>query len=151
MTALGDFSSGDVLTAADLNAIGTWQDFTPTFSGITVGNGTLTGRYCQINKFVAWQFVLLCGSTTSIGATRVTYPVEAAEVYSSGNGGQVMFEDASSFDYCGTLFRYSSTEANIYLLDASSTYARLGSISATTPFTWTTGDRIIVQDFYEAA
>jgi hypothetical protein len=133
------------------HTVGVWQDYTPTFSGITVGNGTVTARYCQINKFVAWQVELLVGSTTVIGASRVTYPVECAQTWLAGNGGQVTFEDASSFDYSGTLIRYSTTQVNIYLLNASSTYLRVGSISATTPFTWAAGDRLIIQDFYEAA
>ena len=55
MTALGDFSSGDVLTAADLNAIGVLTDYTPNFSP---GSGTWTSvftsyaRYAKVNSIV---------------------------------------------------------------------------------------------------
>lgn len=151
MTALGDFTAGDVLQAADLNAIGTWQDYTPTFTGITVGNGTVTGRYCQINKFVAWQVELVLGSTTTIATSRVSYPVQAAQTYLSGSGGQVTFEDANGTDYVGSLFRYSTTEANIYVLNTAADYGALVSLLSNRPFTWASGDRIIIQDFYEAA
>jgi hypothetical protein len=151
MATLGSFASGQVLTAAELNAIGTWQDYTPSFSGISVGNGTLTGRYCQINKFVAWQVELVVGSTTTISGTRVTYPVTASDTFVSGNGGQVTCEDASGIDYWGSLFRYSTLEANIYVGKADSTYLTFSSLSSTVPFTWASGDRLIIQDFYEAA
>ena len=151
MATLGSFASGQVLTAAELNAIGTWQDYTPTFTGISVGNGTLTASYCQINKFVAWQVELVVGSTTTIGSTRVTYPVEAAQTWLAGNGGQVTCEDANGTDYWGSLFRFSSTEATVYVGNASSTYLTFSSLSSTIPFTWASGDRLVIQDFYEAA
>ena len=31
------------------HTVGVWQDYTPTFSGITVGNGTLTDRDWETN------------------------------------------------------------------------------------------------------
>ena len=151
MATLGSFASGQVLTAAELNAIGTWQDYTPSFSGISVGDGTLTGRYCQINKFVAWQVELVFGSTTTVSATRVTYPVEAADAFLAGNGGQVTCEDNTGIDYFGSLFRFSTTEANVYVGKADSTYLTFSSLSSSVPFTWASGDRLIIQDFYEAA
>ena len=152
MTALGDFSSGDVLTAADLNGIGVWQDFTPTLTGLTIGNGTVTARYCQINKFVAWQVEIVCGSTTTVGDCRITYPVTASDVRLSGNGGQVFFEDNTGADFVGNLYRYNTQEVRIYIMDtATYSYPRVVPISSTIPFSWTTDDRIIIQDFYEAA
>ena len=46
----------------------TWQDWTPTYSGMTVGNGTVLARYCQIGKTVVgtWQWTL--GTTSNIAA-----------------------------------------------------------------------------------
>jgi|DEB0MinimDraft_4_1074332.scaffolds.fasta_scaffold34947_4 hypothetical protein len=153
MTALGDFTAGDVLTAADLNDIGTWTTYTPVWTGVTVGNGTVTARYCQINKLVFWQVELVVGSTTSVGTTnvRITYPVSAAQYFLAGNGGQVTHEDATGTDYIGTLIRFDVNGAYVYVVGASSTYASVGPISSTVPFTWAAGDRIIIQDFYEAA
>ena len=153
MTALGDFSSGDVLTAADLNAIGTWEDYTPTFTNITVGNGTLNASFCQINKFVAYTIELVFGSTTSVTGSGVivTLPVTASNTYQAGNGGQVTCEDASSSDYWGTLFRFSTTAVGVLVGNTASTYLRLTSLSGSVPFTWASGDRLIIQDFYEAA
>jgi len=57
MTALGAFSAGDVLTAADLNAIGTWTTFTPTarFGANAVTFTQKYGRYSVLNKIVILQ------------------------------------------------------------------------------------------------
>ena len=58
MTALGDFSAGDVLTAADLNAIGEATSFTPSWG---VSSGTLNfgpfnaGVYWKINEMTFMQ------------------------------------------------------------------------------------------------
>ena len=153
MATLGTFVSGQVLTAAELNDIGTWTTYTPVWTGVTVGNGTVTARYCQINKLVFWQVELVVGSTTSVGTSnvRITYPVPAAQIHLSGNGGQVTHEDVDGVDYIGTLIRLSGAGCYVYVVGASSTYASVGPISPTVPFTWAAGDRIVIQDFYEAA
>ena len=69
MTALGDFSSGDVLTAADMNAIGTWTAYTPTVYNMVIGNGTVDFKYAQINKVVHLRGVFTMGSTSTFGTT----------------------------------------------------------------------------------
>jgi hypothetical protein len=82
MTALGDFSSGDVLTAADLNAIGTWTDFTPTVGS---SSGTLTtvtknyAKYARLNDLVIVIYdYTLNNIGTATGAFRIDTPVTAA-------------------------------------------------------------------------
>ena len=32
--------------------LGVYQAYTPTFTNLTVGNGTLAAQYCTVNKFV---------------------------------------------------------------------------------------------------
>ena len=32
--------------------LGTYTAYTPTYSGFTLGNGTVTAKYCQVNDFV---------------------------------------------------------------------------------------------------
>lgn len=82
MTALGDFSSGDVLTAADLNAIGTWTDYTPSVTAQT-GTPTTTSfeyaKYTQINNLVIYTFRLVITTAgTAGGAVQVTTPINVA-------------------------------------------------------------------------
>jgi hypothetical protein len=36
-------------------------------------------------------------------------------------------------------------------IDTSGTYAAFSGVTSTAPFTWTTGDQILITGFYEAA
>jgi hypothetical protein len=56
--------SGDTETRA-------WRDYTPALSGITLGNGTLEGRYMADGATVHFAVLLTAGSTTSITGTLV--------------------------------------------------------------------------------
>lgn len=66
MASFGSYAVGQILTAAELNAEGTWTTYTPTLGGVTLGNGTRTAKYYQFNKigFVSLDFTL--GSTSDI-------------------------------------------------------------------------------------
>ena len=147
MTALGDFSSGDVLTAADLNAIGTWTSFTPTWTSLTVGNGTHDwAQYAQINDVVLFSVRFTLGSTSSVGTNpRIAIPVATSNdsQLSLGTG---RAQVGSTFY---PIWPYMvSDDIIIYVLDTSTAYAKRGSITATTPATWTTGDSLQIQGSY---
>ncbi len=102
-------TNGQVLTADSTTATGlkwaagggaptyTWTTYTPSNSGITVGNGTQTARYVKIDKtvFVSYRFVL--GSTSSVSgavyvglpSTNSSYSVCTVQVTDSGSGNYV--------------------------------------------------------------
>ena len=152
MTTLGNFSPGDVLTAADLNAIGAYTSFTPTWNNVTVGNGTSSGYYVQINELVHWSCELLFGSTTSItGNVSIDYPVTPVDLYQAAAGAQCVFEDANGTDYYGALFRSSFSTALVRVFNASATYVSPTAVTSTVPFTWASTDRLIVNGVYRAA
>jgi len=81
MTALGDFSSGDILTAADMNAIGAWTTYTPTISS---GSGTPTtvtanAKYVRLNEIVIVRVRIdITDKGTAGGSVEFTLPVTAA-------------------------------------------------------------------------
>ena len=82
MTALGDFSSGDVLTAADLNAIGTWTTFTPNFrpeTGAWTSGVLYVARYTKINDTViGFAHYQITNAGTGGGEVYFDVPVTAA-------------------------------------------------------------------------
>jgi hypothetical protein len=101
-------TNGQVLTADSTAATGvawaaagaptyTWTTYTPSNSGITVGNGTQTARYVKVGKtvFVSYRFVL--GSTSSVSgavyvglpSTNASYSVCTVQVTDSGSGNYV--------------------------------------------------------------
>jgi hypothetical protein len=136
------FVAGDVLTAAELNGIGeSWISYTPTVGSITVGNGTLTGKYTRVNKVVFVRVTFVLGSTSAIaGDASIALPITGVDGTTlSGLVGTAVYRDNStSISYWGWWRSFLGREGTF------------GTISATVPFTWATGDSIHVQATYEA-
>lgn len=162
MTNPFDFSSGDILTAANLNAIGAWTAYTPTYGGITLGSGgaaaVSTAKYAEVNGIVFLSGSLTFGSGTSItGNVSITVPsgLTAASMNKLANGMNFTYLDANTtVHYQGRGRRASTTSFYAYAFYAASTYVSLVDISDNTkpfPTTWTTGDIITFTGLYEAA
>jgi len=137
---------------AGAGTIGEWTSYTPTFTGLTVGNGNLQFGYTQINKIVHVVGVMYFGSTTSIASTPVmSLPVNryssALEALGTGYLG-----DTGTGTYM--MFPLSQTTNGVILFGANHTVGSFiieGGINATSPFTWTANDRISVNLTYRAA
>lgn len=100
MPGPGTWSAGDILTAADLNAIGTWTSYTP----VVAQNGTRTitvnyAQYCQINKLC---FVNVDLEVTNAGTTAnlvtMTVPVNFSASSARRVSGSGLLYDAGSTD-----------------------------------------------------
>lgn len=121
--------------------------FTPTFTGLTVGNGSVFGFYRRIGKqvFITYGFIL--GSTSAVGSLSGVsglpfttgsvgvgrfFPVTGA-AFKSGVGWfgawSVLFTSATSGNGI-----YSSTNNTV--------------LSATVPFTWATDDSLSLTATY---
>ena len=145
MATFGTFTTGQVLTAAELNALGTWTSFTPTWSGITVGNGTNNGVYSVINKilFVKTRFTF---GTTSVmtGFPQITLPASlTAATTNQQIFGTAVSEDAGNASYVGSCYLISTTAVRGYVNLTSGTYGRLENITATVPHTWGNLDTLL--------
>lgn len=132
--------------------IGTWTSYTPTFTGLTVGNGTLSFSYTQINKLVHVVGRFSLGSTSSVATTPimslpVTRYTSELEVLGTGYLG-----DTGTATYM--TFPLSVTNNTVILFAADHTVGttvREGAVTSSNPFEWTTGDRISVNLTYRAA
>jgi len=146
------FSSGDVLTAADLNSIGEWTSYTPTFSLITVGNSTVDFRYIKINKLIIVNGFFTLGSTGSInGASNISLPVQAKNSFNSRMGfGQINDVGTATYDFWPLTIGSNATATTMFILNSSGLYVREAGVSATAPMTWTTGDSFNMTLIYEA-
>lgn len=131
-----------------------WQDWTPSYTNITVSNGSVTAKYIQIGKTVFFTWQLTCGSTTSISnAMTITLPVTASTTFSTRSDtaiGTVAIRDSGTASYGGVLIlAISSTAMNPKFFRAdSSTSAEL---TTTFPITEATGDTFVCTGMYEAA
>ena len=133
-----------------LKYTGGYTTWTPTWTNLTVGNGTVTARYTQIGKTVKFDLKVVFGSTTAISGVPIfTLPVTVAR-----NSANVSyhFEDVGTNNFVNPGYlgigvtdmplQYGSTTGDSLILL---------NVSATAPFTWTTNDKIIVSAIYEVA
>ncbi len=131
------------------------KDWLPSYVNITPDNGTVTARYEGIpGGMVKLFYSLTFGSGTTIGSSpTITLPLNAASHYISGLNwiGGAMLNDAGSQGNLGKVRIKSATTFDIVNLLLSSNEMRDDDITATNPFTWTTGDGLICTAMYEAA
>lgn len=144
-----------VLTAASgettgLKYSGGYSTWTPTWTGLTVGNATQTARYTQVGKTVRFDLELIFGSTTSITASfpSFTYPVGLLNPSCSVSG---MWLDQGTAVYINSYFLRDSSRVFLITGFTGGSYLAETGVSSTIPFTWTTGDRFIVSGSYEVA
>ena len=138
------YSSGDVLTAADLNAIGGWQTYTPTLTNIS---GTIDfARFCEINETVVVHFSMTLDAAVT-GTVAVEAPVEFAGFLGGTGEGQIplgtaLAIDASSGNYGAPMFVKARSTQQFRFTDFSVASGTNQTADANTPFTWASGDRL---------
>jgi hypothetical protein len=143
-------------TDMDFTWGGSWTTYTPTINaGFTLGNGTQVFRYVKIGKTVFVQGTILWGSTTSMTAFDFTLPSTSATTQYGTNAviGEFSAQDAFTASYHGFMRWLNSTTVLPRTIAASTvTGAITGfSLTATTPFTWTTNDVMNFNFVYEEA
>ena len=124
-----------------------WVSYTPTLTGITLGNGSVVASYYQQGKTIHMRLRFTAGSSSTFSGTfNVTLPVTAASTYALNDA-----IGAGSLDQAAapTSSRTAATAAiasttNLFLIAA-------GTVTATAPWTWTTGDTFSLTATYEAA
>ena len=132
------------------------QTWTPTWPGaaLTLGNGTLTAFYQRNVDLVTFQVQLIWGSTTSMASLgfEMSLPVTAADATEviAGITGRAYDLDALTWTY--TIMAWPETTDKVLLVSAgASQFAEGNAILKTAPFTWATGDILLVNGTYRAA
>jgi hypothetical protein len=129
-----------------------WNSYTPTWTNLTVGNGTNNFGYKQIGKTVFVRGSFVFGSTSSIsGGISFTLPINSIAYADGHSFGVCEFEDSGTADLGGVLYYTSTNKCAIRALKVDVTYATWAGLSSTVPFTWTTNDGIRFHFIYEAA
>lgn len=117
-----------------------WQPYTPTWSNLTVGNGTVTAWYVRIGNTVHYRVRLVWGSGTT--ASGLFYPsLPVAPLDPLGSPSIVTF-----FDTSAAAWQIGAYALNNYILAGS-----VGRASATVPWTWAAGDSVTITGTYEAS
>lgn len=129
----------------------------PTYEALTIGNGVVEARFQKVGNVVWFYWSLVFGTTSTMGAQpRVSFPIEAnlpADDYGDGHNtiGTAAFDDATADPMIGVVHAHSSTFFKIKYITPAGAGIRSSNVGATSPFTWTTDDRISVQGSYEVA
>jgi hypothetical protein len=141
MAKLGTFTASQVLTASELNAgSGAASTWVPSYSNITVGNGTVYTAYNYFGRVVFATWRLTLGTTSSIGTSpTVTLPVAPADGAPLENSAAMLY-DASGSRYPGRLYAAGGSAVGFFSHTVSGSNVILTTVSATAPFTWTSTD-----------
>lgn len=128
-----------------------WSSFTPTFTNLSLGNGTLTAKYTVVGKICLFKITVLFGSTTAVsGAVSATLPQTAATfIGSSPNIGNATLLDTGTALFAGPVYMTSTTQINVRVYNAASTYLSATQLSATIPHTWANTDELVINGTYE--
>lgn len=125
-----------------------WQDYTPTLSNMTKGNGTIVAKYFRTGKHCHVRFRFTLGTTSAIGTyPSFTMPFSAYDgsTAAQGSGNAV---DTGNYVY-PIIVGNSVTAISPSVALASSTYLLGSAITATTPFTWGNADYMQINWNYQ--
>ena len=135
-----------------------WTTWTPTLTGITLGNGTMIARYAQVDKIVYVFWRIVGGSTTTwSNNARFTLPVNynrqaSIDLYGIGGGA---YYDSSATTYYHTSVYIDATTAFLQYTLSDATVAKIvnynSSNSQPADANTTTNDVFYAQFWYEVA
>lgn len=143
-----------VRLARPVSTIG-WTLWTPTWSGITVGNGTNIGRYRVERGMIFWQAQLTLGSTSNVTAVIELHAPAGVTVDTSYAGRQLSaaIADDASQRFSGT----GLTNAGDRLVsrfagpEGQADTAVANGWGSSSPMTWANGDILSSQGWVAVA
>jgi hypothetical protein len=156
-----DLPSGQIFTNETLIVVGGqyvqtshYRSYTPTWTNVTIGNGTVTARYFKHRKQVTVELNFTLGSTSAVsGDIKFTLPVPI-EPTTGGTGGVTPIGMADAFDgtdnWMGEVNAFSVTQGAVRFHVVSGTKIKYAAASATTPITWATGHQLNLRAIYQA-
>ena len=127
----------------NLKALTEWTSYTPSWTATggtpSLGNGTLTGHYLLAGNLLAIRIALTWGSTTSATGTSVwRFSLPSGITAPPPNALQAFSYDSSAnINYSAIGFGDTTT------LGAGTHGGQ--NVGNTIPFTWATGDALVIQ------
>lgn len=130
---------------------GTWVSFTPTLTGVTVGDGTITAQKCKKDNYLQLKVMLVLGSTSAItGSVGLTLPdAPSADAVLLGT---VLSRDQSAGGYVsGLAFNLTpgATGVSIFSAILGNTNPNQLAVNANNPFTWAVNDNLAIDLGYK--
>jgi hypothetical protein len=140
----------DATVRDGFNAFGALTPYTPSLGGFTQGNGTVSGAYSQIQKWVYFEAQFVFGSTSAAASATPTLslPVTASTSFQLPGLLSAYFIDTGTATYQATAYMSSSTVVSVRI---TGTNGAATAPTTTTPHTWASTDVIKVAGLYIAA
>lgn len=141
----------DRLDAIEGNIDGAWTSYTPTLTNITLGNGTLTGRWKKLgSKTIVGSVLFIAGSTTSYSAGNLSFGLPPSTPRASYDS------SVDTVGYGNVNNNSAATREPVILMPNVGFTAFLmsrigGLVTNTVPFAFGTASRIGFQFMYEIA
>lgn len=132
---------------------GGWVSFTPSFSGFTLGNGTVVARYTQIGQTVHFFCRVTLGSTSSVSGTiGMTLPIAKSATMEHPTGQCSIEQTGTRFPSIAMMSSsLGSNQVGMLIYVTNTSFLETNLSSATYPWTWTTNHKFAFQGTYEAA
>lgn len=130
-----------------------WQSWTPTYNGLTIGNGTVVAKYNQTGKLVVGFFDFILGTTSAVATpAQFSAPVTASGNYTAASNviGLARYAVAGT-NYIAFCRLETTTSIRPLVVAAGGTYATELGVTNLIPGTWTTANRMFCSFQYEAA
>jgi hypothetical protein len=133
-------------------------NYTPSWTGSATApvisvNGSLVGRYSVAGKMCHVNIAMTAGSSTTFGTGTwgFSLPIPVANVPFQFMG-HAHCRDSGTANYeRNVIAQYSVSSGSVSLFVGGNDAANNNNISATVPFTWTTGDALTIDISYEIA
>lgn len=145
---VGISGSGSITGVTDATGIGgAWTSYVPNMGGLTVGNGSPSGAYFKIGRQVTFWAQFGVGSTTSFsGNIWIGLPFTANGQYAL----QATLYHVTNGNFYPIWCYASGNAAELFAVNAASTYGVLEYATSTKPVTLATNSRFYVSGAYEA-
>ena len=152
MVAVGDIVPASLLTYIE-TMTAAWSTWSPTLTNLTIGGGgAVTARYRMLGKTLDYRFKFVYGVGSAVGTDpKFTLPAAPHGTYTTlgdvlGRGVLLDSGTANRDSVC----RLDSGSTVIILQITAATGNHAG-ITATSPWTWATGDSLMVAGTIELA
>jgi hypothetical protein len=140
---------------------GTWRSYNPEGNNITLGNGSLQGRYCHMGNLAFVEILFIVGSTTSFAGTNAisfSPPTHLVPRVPPNNAmrsilGTWMARCGGGSPpnlYKGRVMR-RNTNVNLHFDPRTMDPTGALVLHSTRPNTWTTGNVLFMQVSYESS
>jgi len=160
-------TNGHILTCDSTQSLGlkwaapsspTFTSYTPSWTNLTVGNGTVTAVSATNGDLVSVVVKIVFGSTTSVsGLIKYSLPATAhSSIYLCEFPGGLMLDSGSYYTECHTRIDDSGTNGaivwnNINEGATAQNFPVQSNTSSSLPWTWATSDQIVSAFTYRKA